>query len=113
MSIQRGDIWQADMNPTRGHETHGVRPVLVVSDDRFNQSAAGLVVVVPITRTRKGVPLHIGIDPPEGGLSRPSFIKCEEVRAISTERLLRRRGGASASTMSEVEDRLRMLLNLF
>ena len=100
------------MNPIRGHEQAGKRPCLVMSVDLFNQDASGLTVVLPITTKDKGIPLHVAVDPPEGGLKQRSFIKCEDVRSISIERLSDRWGQVSPTTMTLVEDRLRILLGL-
>jgi mRNA interferase MazF len=108
----RGDIWLADLNPVRSHEQAGRRPVLVISVDRFNQSRAELVVVVPITSTLRSIPFHVVVRPPEGGLTGNSALLCEAVRSISKDRLLNRWGSVSPSTMAEVEDRLRILMGL-
>ncbi|MEX0703137.1 MAG: type II toxin-antitoxin system PemK/MazF family toxin [Planctomycetales bacterium] len=108
----RGEIWQADLNPTRGREQAGRRPVLVVSTDPFNEGPAELVVVLPITSKRKGIPWHVGIAPPEGGLRTASYIMCEAVRCVARERLAKRMGEAAPATMRDVEDRLRILLEL-
>ncbi|MGI6209653.1 MAG: type II toxin-antitoxin system PemK/MazF family toxin [Anaerolineae bacterium] len=70
----RGDIWLVDLGPTPGHEQAGRRPALVVSTDAFNQGPAGLVVVLPITTTERGIPLHVPVNPPEGGVrGHPSY----------------------------------------
>lgn len=108
----RGDIWQMDLNPTREREQAGRRPGLVVSVDRFNHGPAGLVVVLPITTKQKGIPFHVQVSPPEGGLKRESFIKCEDVRSVAKERLWRRLGRVSQDTVHAVDDRLRILLGL-
>ena len=108
----RGEIWLVDLNPTRGHEQGGRRPGLVVSVDLFNQGPAGLVIVLPITTKEKGIPLHVEIKAPEGGLTKRSFIKCEDIRSVSRERLVQRLGQVTRSTLDAVEDRLRILLNL-
>ena len=108
----RGDIWLADLNPVRGHEQAGHRPVLIVSVDAFNQSRADLVVVIPITSTLRPIPFHVVVQPPEGGLTNPSALLCEAVRSISKDRLVTRWGTVSPATMSQVEDRLRILLRL-
>jgi len=110
--LSRGAVWLATLSPTRGHEQAGVRPIVIVSDDTFNRGPSGLVVIVPMTTTWRGVPLHIPVDPPEGGLRRRSVIKSEDVRSISTERLIEYWGMLSAPTMAIVEDRLRILLRL-
>jgi mRNA interferase MazF len=108
----RGEVWTIDLNPTRGHEQAGTRPALVVSVDAFNQGPADLIVVLPITSQSKGIPFHVEIKPPEGGLSLRSFVKCEDVRSISKLRMKRRLGIVTPSTMTQVEDRLRILLAL-
>ena len=89
-----------------------MRPALVISVDIFNHGAAELVVAIPITSMAKGIPLHIQVDPPEGGLSMTSYVKCEDVRSISTSRLAKKLGTVTPSTIDAVEDRLRILLGL-
>lgn len=108
----RGEIWVVNLNPTRGREQQGTRPALVLSTDQFNQGLADLIVVLPITGTARGIPLHIRVDPPEGGVKKTSFVKCEDVRSIAKERFGRRWGKVSPATMSQVEDRVRILLEL-
>ncbi len=108
----RGEVWQVDLSPTRGHEQSGKRPGLVVSVDPFNHGPAGLVILLPVTTRAKGIPFHVEVKPPEGGLKRVSFVKCEDVRSVAKERLTRRLGTVSATTLSAVEGRLRILLAL-
>lgn len=108
----RGEVWSVDLNPTRGHEPAGKRPALVVSTDPFNHGPASLVVVAPLTTREKGVPLHVPVTPPEGGLKQPSFIKCEDVRSVSQERLIHRWGRVAPKTLAAVASRLRLLLEL-
>jgi mRNA interferase MazF len=108
----RGEIWGADLNPVRGHEQAGIRPCLVVSTDGFNHGPAELVFVAPITTRDRGNPLHIPVAPQESGLRERSFVKCEDVRSISRLRLRQRIGTVRASTLAQVEDRLRILLEL-
>ena len=108
----RGEIWSVNLNPTRGHEQAGVRPALVVSVDAFNHGPAELAVIVPLTTTERGIPLHVPVIPPEGGVRQRSFIKCEDVRSVARGRLSDRWGSVSGSTMTAVEERLRILLDL-
>ena len=108
----RGEIWLVGLDPTKGREQAGMRPALIISVDIFNHGAAELVVVAPITSKAKGIPLHVEVTPPEGGLTLTSFVKCEDVRSISTSRLVRRLGIVSPQTIDLVEDRLKILLGL-
>jgi mRNA interferase MazF len=112
-TIRRGEVWLADLRPTRGHEQTGHRPILIVSADPFNQSPAGLVIAVPFTTTRRGLPTHIEVLPPDGGLRETSFAMCEQLRALSADRLASRPLGAvSPPVLRAVEDRLQLLLAL-
>ena len=109
----RGEIWLADLSPTRGHEQAGERPVLIISTDAFNHGPARLVFALPLTRTDRRIPIHIPIDPPEGGLSARSFILCDALRSISTDRLGPQAWGrVSPQTMHTVENILRLLMDL-
>lgn len=108
----RGEIWSARFDPIIGREPGGERPCLVLSDDRFNQSRAELVIVLPITRTERGIASHVRVAPSEGGLKDVSFIKCEDIRSISKQRLKTRWGKVSPQTLTAVEDRVRLLLKL-
>lgn len=110
---RRGEVWVAELDPTRGHEQAGTRPVLIISVNSFNTSPAKLVYVAPITRTNRGVPLHVAVAPPEGGLRAPSVILCDAVRSMSLDRLTQGPWGVvDAATMATVEDRLRTVFGL-
>ncbi len=108
----RGEIWTVNLNPIRGREQAGYRPALIISVDIFNHGPADLVIALPITSKDKGIPLHVPIDTPETGLSKKSFIKCEDIRSISKERLLKYVGSLDHKTLSAVEDKLKILLQL-
>jgi mRNA interferase MazF len=109
----RGEIWNADLDPTRGRDQAGKRPVLVVSTDRFNTGPAELVVVLPITSKAKGIPWHVALAAGGGtGLRTNSFAMVEAIRCVSRERLAKRLGDVTDAAMGEVERRLRILLEL-
>ena len=114
MSIapKRGDIWYVDLDPVRGHEQGQTRPALIVSADIFNAGPAELIIVVPLTTTDRGIPTHIQIGPPEGGLTHRSYAKAEDIRSISTLRLQNRLGRIDDQTLRQVEDALVILLDL-
>lgn len=112
LNPNRGEIWSADFNPTTGHEQAGVRPALILSVDKFNHGPAELVIVVPMTSKNKHLPVQVAVLPPEGGLTKPSFIKCDDIRSISKKRLRQYYGRVSARTLREVEDGIKLLLSL-
>jgi mRNA interferase MazF len=80
--------------------------------DKFNHGPAGLIVVLPITSKDKKQPIHVPVKPPEGGLPILSFVKCEDIRSVSKQRLKQFYGTVSAQTMNDVEKRIRILLSL-
>src|SRR5207247_970380 len=112
----RGEIWLTDLGAGRGHEQFGQRPALVVSDDAFNSSLAGLVMVIPLTSKiakSRNIPAHIPIMPSEGGVKTASVLLCDQLRTISKDRLGRKPWGAVlAPTMARVDQVLRILLRL-
>ena len=84
----------------------------MLSVTRFNQGKAELVVVIPVTSRFKGIPSHVKVVAGEAGLSEDSYIKCEEVRCISKQRLTKRWGAAEPGTMAAVEKLVRLILGL-
>lgn len=111
MKPSRGEVWLVNLNPVKGHEQAG-RPALVISVDIFNQGPAELTIVLPITAQDKHIPLHVPLEPPEGGLQKTSYVKCEDIRSISTERLVARLGTVTPAKLTLIEDRIRILLGL-
>jgi mRNA interferase MazF len=85
--VLRGDIVWADLNPVRGHEQAGQRPVVVLSHDVFNERS-GTVIAMVITSQpqRAGFPLTLEL-PEELGLTKRAWVKISQVRTLSTERL--------------------------
>ncbi len=110
--VKRGEVYLADPDPVVGHEQGGRRPLLVISINPMNDSAARLMIGVPLTTTDRGNKLHVRLDPPEGGLRRVSFAMPEMVRSVSTARLLRKLGYASADTVEAVSKRVGVLIGL-
>lgn len=111
-NILYGDIWYGDLDPTVGHEQARQRPMLVVSPSGFNNGPLQLVLVLPVTTNLRPLPSRVSLLPPEGGVTHPSIILCEGIRSVSHDRLQRRIGTAGPETMREIQDRLRILLNL-
>jgi mRNA interferase MazF len=112
ISPTQDEIWIVDLSPVVGQEQGGVRPALIISEDGFNRSQAELVTIAPITTTSRRLIAHVCVDPPEGGLAKPSFIMTDQVRTISKLRLGQRLGVISPKTRAEVEVRLRIPLAL-
>jgi mRNA interferase MazF len=110
----RGEVYQANLDPVTGSEQRGTRPVLIVSRDALNANAP-IVIVVPL-RSRENkkrlYPTHIELAAGEGSLSKHSVALCEQVRAISKNRLTKRIGQVSSQRMSVVDATLMIALDL-
>ncbi len=113
-SPRRGEIWDVNWSPGRGAEQKGVRPALIIQNDRGNASLSyPLTIVASMSRTERELPLHVRIAPSEeNGLTDFTDVKCEQVMTIEKSRLLRRRGGITADELSRVDVALRLSLSL-
>lgn len=108
----RGEVWQVGLDPVKGREQAGSRPAMVISVDKFNHGPAELVVVIPITKRKKNISSHVFVPKGEAGLEVDSYIKVEDVRSVSTERLIRYKGDLTYSRTEQVQHILRVLLGL-
>lgn len=108
--ILRGQIWLIDLGDPIGHEAAWRRPALVVSDDPANRH--GLAVVCPVGSSRRDYPTRVEVESGLSGLDQVSYVQCEQVRTVSSARLVHRLGSADLVVMAEVERALRLLLRL-
>lgn len=108
----RGDVWVVNLDPVIGHEQAGARPAVVISADLFNRGPAGLAVVVPMTRTYRGIPLHVRVAPPDGGVREVSYVKVEDIRSVSIDRFIARWGTVSSAVLQQITANLAVLLDM-
>lgn len=106
-----GEVWDVLFDPQVGHEQRGLRPALVISNDAFNDIPHSLRIVAPITGFDRGLPNHVLIAPPEGGLTKPSAIMCEQVKSQSVLRFRRMRGVANPETVAAVRGLILVFLD--
>ena len=101
--ILRGEIRWADLNPVRGREQAGDRPVLILSQDVFNERS-GTVIAVAMTsqEPRAGFPLTL--ESKATGLTKRSWIKISQIRTLSVDRIGRRLARASEEELARVLD---------
>jgi mRNA interferase MazF len=112
--IARGEIWWADLGLPRGSAPGLRRPVLVVSDDRYNRSRLNTVTVVVLTSTARlaSLPGNVAISAEVSGLDRDSVANVTQVATIDREMLEERMGALPRWVLSQVEDGLRRALGL-
>jgi mRNA interferase MazF len=108
--ILRGDIRWADLNPVRGHEQAGTRPVLILSHDVFNERS-GTVIAMAITSQpqRAGFPLTLALELAE--LKRKAWIKISQIRTLSVHRIGRRIARAQTEILDQVIEGLNEIIS--
>jgi mRNA interferase MazF len=99
--ILRGDILWADLDPTRGHEQAGLRPVLVISQDVFNQRS-GTVIAVALTSQEPTAGFPLTLELSSKLLPKRSWVKIGQIRTLSVERLGKKIGSASPEELAQV-----------
>ena len=103
--ILRGEIRWADLNPVRGSEQGGLRPVLILSHDVFN-ARSGTVIAVAITSQaqRAGFPLTMPLA--DELLPKPSWVKISQIRTLAVERIGEQMATLSTEELAQVVDGL-------
>ncbi len=108
--VGQGEVWFCELDPTRGREQAGRRPVAVISVDQLGTGPSGLAIVVPLTTTPQDNPIRPQIDPPEGGLRKRSWALPDMVRSVDRSRLVDRWGRLPPATVDQIATRVRLLI---
>jgi mRNA interferase MazF len=107
--ILRGEIRWADLNPVRGREQAGLRPILVLSHDVFNErSETVIAVALSSQEPRAGFPLTLEIA--ASGLPKRSWVRIGQIRTLSAERVGRRLARASEEAVNRVVEGLNEII---
>jgi mRNA interferase MazF len=108
-AILRGEIRWADLNPTRGREQSGLRPVLILSHDVFNDRSGTVIAVAVTSQPQKaGFPLTLELKTRD--LPKQSWAKISQVRTLSVERIGKLIGKASQGELAQVIDGLNEII---
>lgn len=107
--ILRGEVRWADLNPARGHEQAGRRPVLVLSHDVFNERS-GTVIAVAMTSQEPRAAFPLTLHSKATGLTKSSWIKISQIRTLSVDRIGQRIARASEEELSRVLDGLNEII---
>ena len=115
MAIQRGEIYFVDLNPVKGREQAGHRPVLVISMDAINKLPLVVTVVVGTKgeNISRDYPTNIRVGSAESGLPMETVFMCFQVRSLDPKRLPEKPvGQISGETLRKIEDTVRYCLGL-
>ena len=103
--ILRGEIYWADLDPTVGYEQSGRRPVVILSQDLFNERS-GTVIAMAITSQKPRVAFPLVLELLNTGLPKPSWAKISQVRTLSVQRISTRAGIVSAEQLTQLVEGL-------
>ena len=104
MIVKRGDIWLADLNPIRGSEQAGVRPVFILQNDAISRFTTTILAIPFTTNLRRAIlPSCVRVASGEGGLASDSVALCHQLRVLDKTRLIRQIGSASQVTTAAIE----------
>ena len=114
MTVKRGEIWLANLDPVRGSEQAGTRPVLVFQHDQVNKFTT-TVIAIPLTTNlrRAALPSCVPLAQGEGGLSAASVALCHQLRALDKTRLAKKLGAVSQATLFSIEACLKYTMGMF
>lgn len=107
--ILRGEIRWADLNPVRGHEQAGLRPVLILSHDVFNERS-GTVIAVAITSQPQRAGFPLTLESTRSNLPKRSWIKISQIRTLSVERIGKLISRASQEEIAQVVEGLNEII---
>ena len=104
MTVLRGEIWLAELNPIRGSEQAGTRPVLVMQTNAINRFTTTILAIPFTTNLRRAsLPSCIQVASGEGGLSSESVALCHQLRVLDKTRLTKRLGEVNEATLEKIE----------
>ena len=114
LDIKRGYLYYADLSPVVGSEQGGVRPVLIIQNDKGNKYSPTVIVAAITSQINKAkLPTHIEISAHEYGLNKDSVILLEQIRTIDKKRLREKIGCLDKNMMLKVDNSLQISLGLF
>lgn len=104
MTIRRGEVWLAELNPIRGFEQAGIRPVLILQNNSINRFT-NTFLAIPLTTNlrRASLPTSVFLAESEGGLDKDSVALCHQLRVLDKSRLMRRLGLISELKLAEID----------
>ena len=112
-TVERGEIYYADLSPVVGSEQGGLRPVLIVQNDVGNKHSPTVIAAAITSRHDKArLPTHIEIGGKGCGLSRDSVVLLEQIRTLDKRRLRERMGKLDSHSMNEINSALTISFGL-
>jgi len=105
MTIERGEIWLANLDPTQGSEQAGTRPIIIFQDSTLSKFTT-TIITIPLTTNlrRSALPTCLIISKGQGGLNQDSVALCHQIRVLNKTRLIRKLGKLELEVIANLEN---------
>ena len=113
MTAKRGELWLANLDPSRGSEQAGFRPILVLQNDTIGKFTS-TVLAIPLTTNlrRASLPTCVTLVQGEGDLANDSVVLCHQLRVLDRSPLDRKLGKISTQSLAAIESRVLFALGI-
>jgi mRNA interferase MazF len=104
MNVERGEIWLANLDPTKGSEQAGTRPIIIFQENTISKFTS-TIITIPLTTNlrRAALPSCLLISNAQGGLNQDSVALCHQLRVLDKTRLIKRLGQLDINVIAELE----------
>ena len=105
MKIERGEIWLANLDPTKGSEQAGTRPIIVFQESTLSKFTS-TIITIPLTtnQRRANLPTCLRIPKDQGGLNQDSVAICHQIRVLDKTRLIKKLGKLESEVIANLEN---------
>jgi len=105
MTIERGEIWLANLDPTQGSEQAGTRPIIIFQDSTLSKFTT-TIITIPLTTNlrRSALPTCLIISKGQGGLNQDSVALCHQIRVLDKTRLIKKLGKLELEIINSLEN---------
>ena len=112
LDFRRGDVVIVRLDPAEGHELEKTRPAVVVQNDVGNRNSS-TTIVAPATGTHRGYPFEVLVEASDAPFQQDSSVRLDQLRVVFIERRIQSViGSLDAATMREIDEALRLSLDL-
>lgn len=110
--VRRGDVLMVNLEPEKGSEQGGTKPVVAIQNNIGNEYSPVIIVAAITSKVKKLFDIHVKVLSPEGGLTCESIVLLNQIRTIDKNRIIRKTGSLSTDTMEKIDAALRISLDM-
>lgn len=112
-NIKKGDVFLVNLDPVKGAEQKGTRPVVVIQNDIGNEFSPVIIIAAITSKVKKLFDIYVKVSPPEGGLDRESVVLLNQIRTLDKTRIIKKSGSFSNEVIKKINHALKISLDLY